>query len=72
MVMMFCILTEQCQYHVCDTGCTTVLQDVTTGENWVKRVTGSPSYFLQLVCISCFKIKFNFKVYLSTTKYLCK
>lgn len=37
MVMeMFCILTEQCQYRVCDTGCTTVLQDVTVGENWVK------------------------------------
>lgn len=37
MVMeMFCILTEQCQYHGCDTGCTTVLQDVTVGENWVK------------------------------------
>ena len=33
MVMeMFCILTEQCQYHGCDTGCTTVLQDVTVGE----------------------------------------
>ena len=49
MVMeMFCILTEQCQYHVCDTGRTAVLQDVTVGENWVES-TRSPSYFLQLM-----------------------
>lgn len=33
MVMeMFCILTEQCQYHVCDTGCTTVLQMLLLGK----------------------------------------